>query len=424
MSEDLLHFIWKQQAYTNDCITVSGKPFTVINPGEHNHNAGPDFFNAKIKIDNTIWVGNIEIHTKSSEWDNHKHQNDPTYNNVILHVVTQHDKEIQTQNKRQPETWVMEYPEAYSNAWIDLLQSLRWISCEHLIHKVRPLDTLLWIQSLAIQRLEYKTQEIRTELLQEKTDFDTLFFRTICRYFGFNTNQVPFDMLGKSLKWQQIAKHRNQLLQIEALLFGQAGFLKGELNDSYYNTLKQEYKHLKNKFSLTPIDAALWKFSRMRPGNFPSIRIAQLAMLLHKNERFFSKILEANDLQSLETLLVSEVSDYWKSHYRFGEESTPKQKKLGKASQDILLINAVIPMLFLYGEIKSQQEFKDKAIYFLENMKAENNSIIRKWTDLDIKPENALESQALIHLKKHYCNPKKCLFCNIGQNLIHQSYEK
>ena len=423
MSEDFLHFIWKQQAYTNACRTESGKTFEIIHPGEHNQDAGPDFFNARIKINGTIWAGNIEIHTKSSEWNNHKHQTDPAYNNVILHVVAEHDKEIQTENKRQPETWVMKYPEEYGKAWIELLQSMRWIACEHLIHKVRPLDILMWMQTLAVERLEHKTAEIKADLRQGETDPDTLFFRTLSRFFGFNTNQIPFDMLGKSLKWQQIARHRNNLTRIEALLFGQAGFLAGELKDDYYNTLKREYKLLRTKFSLQPIDAQLWKFSRMRPGNFPAIRISQLSVLLYKNERFFSRILEAESLPDLEKLLETECSAYWQNHYRFGSETETKRKRLGKASKEILLINAVIPMLFLYGDIKNQQKYKDKAIHFLEDIKAENNTIIRKWSNLGIEPENALESQSLIHLKKHYCNPKKCLTCRIGQQLVSQPHE-
>ncbi len=418
MSEDLLQFIWKQQAYTNVCKTISGKAFEVIHPGEHNMDAGPDFFNARIKIDGTIWAGNVEIHTKTSEWNNHKHQNDPAYNNVILHVVAENDKVISTQDGREPETWVMDFPDAYSNAWIDLLQSLRWIPCEHLIHTIRPLDILMWMQRLAVERLEYKAKDIQNELMPDNPDMDTMFFRTLTRYFGFNTNQIPFDMLGKSLKWQQIAKHRSNLTQIEALLFGQAGFLAGELKDSYFMSLKREYKLLKTKFNLQPIDAQLWKFSRMRPGNFPSIRIAQLAMLLHQNERFFSKILESNSLPHLEALFNTEVSDYWKSHYRFGEESKTQKKRLGKSSRETLLINAIIPMLFLYGDIKKDQILKDKAIHFLEDIKAENNSIIRKWADLGIEAENAMETQSLIHLKKHYCNPKKCLNCQIGQILV------
>ena len=418
MSEDFLHFIWKQQAYTNACKTESGKPFEILHPGEHNQDAGPDFFNARIKMDGTIWAGNVEIHTKTGEWNNHKHQNDPAYNNVILHVVAEHDKIINTQDGRQPEIWVMKFPEEYSHAWIDLLQSIRWIPCEHLIQNVRPLDILLWMQYLAVERLEHKAKNIKSEMMQENIDFDTVFFRTLTRYFGFNTNQIPFEMLGKSLKWQQIAKHRNNLQHIEALLFGQAGFLVGELKDGYFMQLKREYKILQTKFSLEPIDAKLWKFSRMRPGNFPSIRIAQLAMLLHKNERFFSRILETDSLKGLENLFKTESSTYWETHYRFGEKTEAKTKRLGKASIEILTINAIIPMLFLFGQIKDQQAYKDKAIHFLEALKAENNTIIRKWANLGIEAENALESQSLIHLKKHYCNPKKCLSCRIGQILV------
>jgi hypothetical protein len=419
MSEDFLHFIWKQQAYTNDCVTTTGKAFEILNPGEHNQDAGPDFFNARIKMDGTIWAGNVEIHIKSSDWDNHKHQNDSAYNNVILHVVAEYDKRIFTKDGREPETWVLKFPEEYSQAWIELLQSLRWIPCEHLIHTVREIDILLWMQRLAIERLESKANAIKSEMIQDNIDFDTVFFRTLTRYFGFNTNQIPFEMLAKSMKWQQIAKHRNHITQIEAFLFGQAGFLAGELkDDEYFTKLKQEYKLLKTKFSLHPVDVSLWKFSRMRPGNFPSIRISQLAMLLHKNERIFSHILDAENLINLMNVLKTESSDYWLNHYRFGESSEEKPKRIGKSSLEILLINAVIPILFLYGDIKNQQEYKDKALGFLEEINAENNSIIRKWSELGINAENAMESQALIHLKKHYCNPKKCLTCRIGQSII------
>lgn len=423
MSEDFLQFIWKQQAYTNTCKTESGKKFEILDPGEHNHDAGPDFFNARIKMDGAIWAGNVEIHTKTSEWNNHKHQNDPAYNNVILHVVAEHDKEIVTQDKRQPETWVMKYPEEYSHAWIELLQSLRWIPCEHLIHKVKPLEILMWMQDLAVQRLQFKTTEIKQELDSVKSDFDTTFFRTITRYFGFNTNQIPFDMLGHSVKWQTIAKHRDNIQQIEALLFGQAGFLIGDLKDDYYRELKREYNLLQRKFNLKPIDAHLWKFSRMRPGNFPSIRIAQLAMILHQNDRLFSKVIDCENITDIENIFNISTSEYWETHYRFGEVSEFKEKKLGSMAKDSLLINAIIPCLFLYGQEKGQDEFQDRAINFLESIKVENNRVIRHWANLGIVAENALESQSLIHLKKHYCNPKKCLTCRIGQQLIRQYNE-
>ncbi|MGM0651049.1 MAG: DUF2851 family protein [Bacteroidota bacterium] len=418
MGEDFLHFIWKTRKWTNLTRTASQKDFEVQDTGIHNHDAGPDFFNAKIKTGGTTWAGNVEIHKKGSEWFTHHHHKDPAYNNVILHVVAENDKKARTQSGRIPETWKMEYPGSAFDQYQKLIQNISGIPCHQDIHKINPTEIIIWLQSIAVERLRDKASDIEKRLQKERMDIDTAFYQVLFKHFGFKVNQVPFEMLGRSLNWKILAKHRHDLHQIEALLFGQAGLLQGELNDDYFTRLKQEYKFLQKKYRLNNINPQLWKFSRMRPVNFPGIRLAQLSKLMYEEENLFSKVVEAKEINQLMSLFIKSASTYWDTHYRFGQISPKRKKKPGKMAVNSLIINAVIPFLFLYARMRDEQQYADTAISLLEALPPENNRIIREWDKLGINASNALDSQALIQLKNRYCIEKKCLFCNIGQKII------
>lgn len=419
MSEDFLHFIWKTRQWSNACKTVSGKEFEVLDTGLHNKDAGPDFFNAKIKIDDTVWAGNVEIHKSAGDWYAHKHHRDPAYNNVIMHVVAENNKPINTKEGRQPETWVMNFPHSAFKQYEKLVQSIFTIPCKDDLHKVNPTEVIMWLQSIAIQRFYHKAKEIEKRLVKERMDIDTAFYQTLFRQFGFKVNQLPFDMLARSINWKVLARHRHNLRQLEALLFGQAGFLKGDMNDDYFRELKKEYRFLKNKFQLDNIEPHLWKFSRMRPGNFPEIRIAQLASIMYHEQRLFSNLAGAGDIQQISDLLTHPASEYWDIHYRFGRETSRKyKKKTGNMAVKSIVVNAVVPFLFMYDFMRNEQNYAEKALMFLEELPPESNRIVREWEILGISPANALESQAMIQLKNKYCLEKKCLFCGIGHKII------
>jgi hypothetical protein len=420
MTEDFLHFIWKTRQWTNNTVTASKKTFEVLDTGMHNFDAGPDFFNAKINIDGTIWAGNVEIHKKASDWFAHNHDSDKAYDNVILHVVAENNEKAITQSGRELETWEMQYPNSAFDQYQKFIQNISGIPCHQDIHKINPSEIIIWLQSVAVERLKNKATEIEKRLYKERKDIDTAFYQVLFKQFGLKVNQTPFEMLGRSLNWKILAKHRNNLLQVEALLFGQAGLLKGNLKDDYYRDLKNEYAFLKHKYQLDNIQPHLWKFSRMRPVNFPVIRLAQLAKLMHEEENLFSKVAEAKEIEQLHSLFIKPASAYWNTHYKFGLTSPEQVKKPGKMAVNNLIINAVVPFLFLYARMRDEQKYADKAIYFLENLPPENNRIIREWKDVGIHVSNAMETQALIQLRNHYCNEKKCLFCNIGQKLITQ----
>jgi hypothetical protein len=420
MKEDFLHFIWKHSLYDkNKLITDNGERIEVLNPGEQNHDAGPDFFNAKIKSNNTIWVGNVEIHVRSSDWMRHKHDTDKAYDNVILQVVTDHDTPVYRTNGQQIPTIVLTFnPKIYNN-YLHLIKNQEWIPCESRIFRIDPFHLKHWLHHVLVERLEDKSREISSLLKHQKYDWDETFYQRLARNFGFNKNAQPFELLAKSLPYRYLAKHRNNLLQVEAMLFGQAGMLNDLISeDEYYRSLKQEYTFLKEKFSLTPLGGHLWKFLRLRPSNFPTLRIAQFAMMIHQSDRLFSRLLHCKDPEEMHTLFTVSASSYWDDHYLFHKRSEQKKKVLGEDAIDVLIINTLVPFLFLYGVEKNLPEYKERALEFLDQIPAEKNSIISKWNALGVKADNALYSQALLQLKSKYCKFKRCLDCRIGRKII------
>jgi hypothetical protein len=421
MKEDFLHHLWKFKLYNRHNLrTTDGEAVEVVHAGQHNTDAGPDFFNAKVKVGQTLWAGNVEIHLKSSDWKKHAHHLDGAYKNVILHVVHDHDEEIATSEGTQVVTLELKEkfnPKLYKN-YLQLVESKEWIPCEKKIKSVDKLTVDAWLERLLVERLERKTENILQSLRINKNSWEETFYHQLAKNFGFQLNSLPFELLAKSLPLSYLGKHKNNLAQVEALLFGQAGLLEKKFKDEYPNQLKQEYNFLKKKFSLKPLDGSQWKFLRLRPSNFPTVRIAQFAQLIHRSSHFFSKILEMEKTGELKKLFEVSVSEYWNNHYIFDKVSTRREKHLGETANLIILINTVVPFLFAYGKQRQSEIHEERALNFLEKLSPEKNTIINHWNELGIKSDNAARTQALIQLKNEYCTGKNCLNCAIGNKII------
>lgn len=420
MSEEFLYFIWQNQLFDKkEFYTSDGEIIEVINSGTRNTDSGPDFFNAKIKIGETIWAGNVEIHVKSSDWYKHSHEKDKAYDSLILHVVNENDKEVYNSQGNKLETAKILFDKKYLESYKDLLNSKLWINCENQINKVESIYISSWLNTLLVERLEQKSQVVKLILEKNKNDWEETLYQLVARNFGLNTNSLPFELLAKSLPQKILAKHKNNILQIEALLFGQAGFLNDELDDNYYNLLKAEYKILKQKYSLVPLETHLWKFLRIRPSNFPTIRISQFANLIYNSVNLFSKILETEKVSQIVDLLNVRASEYWNNHYQFGKKTEENERKsLGKSSTDIIIINSIVPLLFMYGKMRDNEGLCELSLDFLNNIKAEKNNVISKWSEIGIKAENAFDSQSLLQLKNSYCAKNECIKCLIGNKII------
>jgi hypothetical protein len=422
MKEELLHFIWKYQLFNHKFLfTRQGEPLEIIHPGQHNHDSGPDFFNGRVKIGETIWAGNIEIHSKASDWFLHKHDTDPAYKNVILHVVYQDD--LQNNDKYPDKIPVLELaqevrPALFEN-YNNLMLNNLWIPCEQNVLEVNAITRSAWLERMVIERMETRYDQIIEIASRNKFDWSESFHVFLCRNFGFKVNSDAFQNLAEITPVKLLGKHKNNLMQVEALLFGQAGMLSNKFSDDYSVALKKEYDFLRKKYALTPMNPAWWKFSKLHPANFPTIRISQYANLIVKSSHLYSKLLEEKNLHNIFDLLDCQASDYWKYHYTFENITTQTgTRKIGKSSVYNLLINTVIPFLFIYGKEKGQTEYINRALNLLEQLPEEKNRILEKFESLGFVNKNASVSQALLHLKKHYCVHKRCLDCSIGVSLI------
>ncbi|MDR2127412.1 MAG: DUF2851 family protein [Prevotellaceae bacterium] len=421
MNEDFIQFIWRFGLFYKDAAeTTDNQKITVINSGMINHDSGPDFFNAKIKIGSIIWVGNIEIHINASDWKRHKHNIDKAYDNVILHVVKNADCDIFRNDGSKIPTLQIQYNSNLEKRYRELLSSDTWIACQNYIDNVESFKMKHFLNRILIERLEQRSAHINKILLDTRNDFKEVFYRLLFRSFGFGTNTLPFELLAQATPLAAINKHRNSLLQIEALLFGQAGFLNEQPVDDYQSQLQKEYKFLQNKFKLKPVEKHLWKFMRLRPTNFPTIRIAQLAKFLTQTDGLLAKITAFEKPDELNTFFEFNASEYWNTHYNFGKQTDKRIKSFGKKSAEKIIINLIVPYLFAYGKAKGEDKFTEKAFDLLEIISPEKNNIITGWENTGIKIENAFYSQALIQLKTMYCNNKQCLKCAIGENIINK----
>ena len=418
----MLQYIWKHRLFTEaDFVTTEGTPVFVIDAGLTNTDAGPDFFNAKVRIGDTVWVGNIEIHNRSSDWMQHHHQHDKLYDTVILHVIRRHDTDIYRTNGEPIPQAILRVPEKIEKNIEWLLSRERPVSCAERLSSVSSLHLLDWLSALLTERLERKTDDIFVRLKKNLKDWNEVFYLTLMRNFGFGVNSDAFELLAGSLPYKYILKHRNNPAQIEALFFGQAGFMGDESDDPYYQLLKREYAFLQKKYHLRPVDSFLFKKLRLRPVNFPYVRLAQMAAVWIKHDLLFSKILETEDIKTLRSFFNVAPSEYWLTHYRFHSASDEKKKTIGKFASDIILINTVIPTLFAYGKYTNRPVYCERALRLLEGIKPERNSIVSLYRQHGVPVKNAGDSQALIQLRREYCDKKKCLYCRIGYKVIGNS---
>ena len=420
--EQLLHYVWKHKIFPlKELKTTTGQQVEVIDTGLANTDAGPDFFNAKLKLDGVLWIGNIEIHERSSDWFKHGHHADAGYNSVILHIASEIDTEISRSNgERIPQIQLI-CPEAVRTNYKELLETDSYPPGYRIIPSLPPFTAHSWMTALQMERFEQKATLLNERLKRCQGNWEDAFFITLARNFGFGLNGDAFETWAHRLPFRAVDKHRNDLFQIEAIFFGQAGILEDSDGDGYYLRLKKEYTYLQHKFGLIPMDASLWRFLRLRPANFPHIRIAQLACLYHRAYGLLSRIMETETLQGVRDILKGGTSEYWLTHYTFGGSSPSRPKTLSNTSLDLLIINTVVTFLYAYGLHKGNRVLCARAGSFLEELKAENNYITRMWEQCGMKASNAADSQALIQLKKEYCDKKKCLYCRIGYEYLKRS---
>ena len=426
MKEEFLHYMWKYSLYDKERLVDNEKnKIIVLDPGEYNRDSGPDFFNARISVAGTIWAGNVEIHFKSSHFDNHGHQNDPAFNNVILHIVAENDKPVFNSKGEELLTAEISFDQSYYEKYTSLISNPYIIACQDDIKKLDIIPIRHWLNSLVIERLQSKMESILKTFSETGNDWEETFYRLLTRYFGFRVNTEPFEMLATALPLRIVRKHTDNIFQIEALLFGTAGLLepglfKEALIDEYYRNLLKEYSILSSKYTLQPLHGWIWKFSKLRPSNFPTVRLSQLAAMLSVSGGLFSKILDATDINVIKEIFEVPASRYWDDHFIFGKKSRSFTKHTGSQAADILLINSVIPLLFIYGRNRDNQAISEKALSFLEEIPPEENKILAEWEAAGLNAESAFFSQALIQLRNEYCKKRKCLNCRIGNNIISQ----
>ena len=427
--EQLLHYTWKHKLYPlKELTTNDGQRVEIVDPGLHNRNAGPDFFNAKIRIGSTMWVGNVEIHDKSSDWYQHGHDKDSRYDNVVLHVAAELDTEVMKSNGEYVPQLQLCVPDDVLTHYDELQKTDEYPPCYKVIPHLSALIIHSWMAALQTERLEQKTEAIRKRAELCNGSWEDAYFVTLARNYGFGINGEVFEQWAYNIPLNAVAHHRDDLFQIEAIFMGQAGLLeldsipeyyqKDALNDGYFAKLRNEYQYLAHKFSMKPIDFKLWRFLRLRPQNFPHIRISQLANLYYQQKAGLSQLIECETLDELKNVLKSQVTPYWETHYTFGSTSPKNEKHLSYGSINLLMINTAIPMLFAYGRHTSKEVLCDKAFDFLEQLKAENNHIIRMWQQVGLPVKTAGDSQALIQLKKEYCDKKDCLRCRFGYEYL------
>ena len=478
--EKLLHYVWKHRLFPlTPLATTQGQEVEVIDPGLHNSNAGPDFFNAKVRIGGTLWVGNVEVHDKASDWYSHRHDRDAAYDNVVLHVVGDADTDVTTANGGRPPQLVLPVPQTVSDNYAELLSTDSYPPCYRVIGSLPRLTVHSWMSALQTERLQQKTEAIEQRVKAAEGAWERAFFTTLARNFGFGVNGDAFEAWANALPLDAAAHHRDDPFQIEALFLGQAGLLNvaavaerrqiETAADSYFQRLSKEYDYLAHKFRLTPMDGRQWRFLRLRPQNFPYIRIAQLVHLYCSRHCSLSIMADCETLDDARRMLSTETTPYWHNHYTFGQEtadsakgvtecrakqaegaggrseekalpssdgkglqvkaggrrsegealpSAKSAKRLSKASKDLLIINTVVPMLYAYGRHTASEKLCHRAFAFLEELKAENNTIVRMWQQCGLPVENAGDSQALIQLKRQYCDRKDCLRCRFGYEFL------
>ncbi|MEZ4797481.1 MAG: DUF2851 family protein [Flavobacteriaceae bacterium] len=421
MHEDFLHYLWKHKRFdVLNLVTTEFEAIEIASVGEHNLNSGPDFFNAQIRIADQLWAGNVEIHLKSSDWYLHNHETDKTYDNVILHVVWEHDTDVFRKDNSKLPTLILK--DFVSEATIKNYSALmskakKWINCENDFGVVDDFLLQNLLERLYIERLEAKSGVILELLKSSNNDWETVLFKMLAKNFGLKVNGDAFYSLANSVDFSVLRKLQPNIKQLEALLFGQADLLNTSYEDAYYLSLQKEYKFLKQKFKLNNDGVIPFQYFRLRPTNFPTIRIAQLAMLYHTHHNLFSKVIGLNKLKDFYNLFAIQTTTYWQSHYTFGKTSKPIKKTISKAFVDLLLINTIIPLQFCYEKQKGNNNHEN-ILKLIQEIKPEKNSIVDKFQSLKPVPNSAMQSQALLQLKNAYCDKNKCLQCAVGNSIL------
>jgi len=423
VKEEFLHYLWRNQLLNpSNLHTTDGQEIQVLSPGQSNTDSGPDFVAAKVRIGDTLWAGQVEIHIRSSHWEMHGHQRDAAYGNVILHVVYEHDREVFDQNGNPIPVLEVNgrFRKELLSTYLRLMESGNWVPCKGLIRAAEREVLPFWLNRLAVERLERKSDEVLHYLQYFQNDWDQTLYFLLARNFGFKINATPFGLLAQRTPLKVLLRISDKLFSIESILFGQAGHLSNDLTDDYPRSLLAEYRHQKTKYNLEPLDAHLWKFSKLRPQNFPTIRISQFAGLLSQANHLFGMITDILHPDEVVSRFRVKASEYWDTHYTFEKESPKISKALGIDAIHNILINTLTPVMFVYGKQNMRPEICDRALEWLFRIPAESNSVISNWASAGISARNAAESQALLELKKYYCTPKNCLRCAIGTAILKQ----
>ncbi|SHH51059.1 Protein of unknown function [Chryseolinea serpens] len=423
MTESFLHYLWQFQYFNkNELRTTQGDVLQIFHPGQKNTHAGPDFFNARLKIGATEWVGNVEIHIQAGSWMDHHHHEDAAYENVVLHVVWSNDKPV-CRNDGSPLP-ALELKHRVDHKLLTdfrlLLQTPGAIPCAPQLAEVPDLVKISMLDRALMHRLEAKTAVINDLLKRNRNNWEETCYQWLARNFGFKVNVDPFQQLARALPYRLLLKHGDQLLQVEALLFGQAGFLEADETDDYFSKLKREYHLLCHKYQLwgKQMQKAQWKFMRLRPANFPTLRIAQCASLIHQRPKLFSNLMEAETAKELAEIFSVPQSDYWQRHYQFFKPARDVVANIGEASVGNIIINTVAPLLVAYGKSKDENLYVDRAVAILQQVHAEANRIIQQWKNVGLACKTAFDSQALVELYNNFCLKRRCLECSIGASLV------
>ncbi len=420
-SEALLQFIWQHKLFNqHPLICKSGNALEIIKQGELNKNSGPDFFNAQIKINGLLLAGNIELHVKTSDWLKHGHQNDMAYNTIILHAVFEHDVELEQNTLHHVE--VLELKNFISQETLkhydSLFSSKTKIACQNQLHRVNDFKFISWIDRMAIERLEYKTERIESYFQTYKGDFTQTFYTLLLRNFGFGVNAEPFELLAKHLPFAILFKHANNLIQVESLLLGMAGLLDNSFDSKYLKLIQNEFDFLKNKYHLLPLKKELFKFSKMRPANFPTVRLAQLAAIVHFKPQIFTQPQNYMRVAELRADLSISLSEYWQYHFTLDSESTNKELTLGKNSIDNILMNTFAPFYFFYSKKTNHHHYHEMAFRLLESAAFELNTKTKLFSTKQALLKSGISSQALLNLFDNYCVKKRCLNCAVAAELL------
>lgn len=418
--EQLLHYVWRHRIYPLQSLqTTDGQSLEIIDPGLPNPNAGPDFFNAKVKIGDMLWAGDVEVHERASDWLRHGHDRDKAYDRVVLHVVGECNCDVcRTNGERIPQL-LLPCPDEVRCRYEDLCRSEIFPPCYEILGCLPLLKVHAWFSTLQVERFRQKTEAIHKRLALCNNHWEDVFFITLSRNFGFGLNGDAFEHWAMRLPFRAVDKHRDNLFQVEAFFFGMAGLLDGEEDSGYCHELRREFAYLQRKFDLpAPMTLEQWRFLRLRPGNFPHVRLAQLAYLYHKEEGLFSRVLEEETLDGICKLFETRTSEFWTEHFNFRKTSPRRVKSLGAGAQNLIVLNTVIPVLYAYGRYRSDERLCERASRLLESLKAEDNSIIRRWANAGLPVHTAADSQALLQLQKEYCDKKDCLRCRFGYEYL------